>query len=156
MSDVERPIAPARIASSTCARMRSSSAGVACRAESPMTISRIVVCPTFCATLSGIPAFSSRPKNSRIVLQPTVRARSPAAGAEEPPSPVLIVVIPCVSRLSAASPDMRVNISAVCPIMSMKPGETTLPEASMTVRARAESSRPMAAMRPPRTARSAA
>jgi hypothetical protein len=62
MSDVDTPMAPACIPSSTRSFIRCSSAGEACRAESPITIWRTVVWPTVCATLSGVPAGLETPE----------------------------------------------------------------------------------------------
>jgi hypothetical protein len=51
---------------------------------------------------SGNRLFSSNAKNSLIVRQPDFRLSSSPKGASDLPSPQLMVVIPCVSRLRAA------------------------------------------------------
>ena len=70
-------------------------------------------------------------KYSAIVIQPVFFASTASCGAAETPSPQLIVVIPCASRLAAVAGDSSMG-EAVCPIMSMKPGATTSPVASIT------------------------
>src|ERR1700733_9849813 len=68
----------------------------------------------------------------------------------EPPSPVISLVMPCDNLLKE-----RLSISkdsSDCPSISMNPGLTTSPDASMTRLALAPSSVPMAAMRSPRIA----
>jgi hypothetical protein len=75
-------------------------------------------------------------------------------GAIEAPSPVTSVVIPWVI-FDAARPSTS-TLYSDWPSRSMKPGAITRPVASTTRFALAPSSRPMAAMRPSRTATSAA
>ena len=91
---VDRPIAPACMASRTRLFIRSSSSELAWRSTSPRTIRRTWVCPTVCTMLSGIPAFSSTVKYSFMVDQPALAARLASNGASDCPSPALMVVIP--------------------------------------------------------------
>ena len=70
------------------------------------------------------------------------------SGPAEPPSPLISVVMPWKildGRLGATS-----SVSSDWPSMSMKPGATTWPSASMLCRAAALSNRPIAAIRPAR------
>ena len=68
------------------------------------------------------------------------------SGATEPPSPVISVVMPW--KIFDGTCGSTSRVSSDWPSMSMKPGATTCPRASMTCRAGAFVSRPMAAMRP--------
>ena len=68
-------------------------------------------------------------------------------GAIEAPSPVISVVMPCDNLLSE-----RLSTSRAIsdwPSMSIKPGETTRPEASIVRLALAPARLPMAAIRSP-------
>ena len=70
------------------------------------------------------------------------------SGPAELPSPLISVVMPWKildGTLGATS-----SVSSDWPSMSMKPGATTWPAASMDCRAATLSSRPIAAIRPPR------
>ena len=75
------------------------------------------------------------------------------SGAIEPPSPVISVVIPWVILLAARGSTR--TLYSDWPSMSMKPGATTRPVASMRRLARAPERSPTAAIRSPITPTSA-
>ena len=68
-------------------------------------------------------------------------------GAIEVPSPVISVVTPCMI-FDAARPSTR-TLNSDWPSMSMNPGATTSPDASIVWRAGRPASRPIAAIRSP-------
>src|SRR6476661_6315570 len=76
------------------------------------------------------------------------------SGATDPPSPVISVVMPWKIFDGRCGATMIVNSD--CPSMSMKPGATTRPWASIVRLADAPARRPIAAIRPSRMPTSAA
>ena len=70
------------------------------------------------------------------------------SGATEPPSPVISVVMPW-KIFDGRCGSTRI-VSSDCPSMSMKPGATTLPAASIVCFRGGVRQRPIAAMRPSR------
>ena len=76
-------------------------------------------------------------------------SRRSFSGAIDVPSPVTSVVTPCMILLAARLSTRTLNSD--WPSMSMKPGATTSPDASMRVRAIAFERSPIAAIRSPET-----
>jgi hypothetical protein len=72
-----------------------------------------------------------------------------SSGAMDSPSPVISVVIPW--KILEGTRGSTSIVSSDCPSMSMNPGATTSPPASITVPAVAFARSPMAAMCPSRT-----
>jgi len=112
-----------------------------------------------------MPCFSTRAKYSRQVRQSGVIFRwsystlsaltmASLSGAADPPSPVISVVMPW--KIFDGSVGSTSTVSSDCPSMSMKPGATIFPCASIVCFAGAPARRPIAAIRPSRMATSAA
>ena len=165
MSPEARPIAPSSIERPRSVRIRSSSSAVAGRASAPITHERSVPCPTnehtLIAGLTRSTASAYSPNDDQVrftARRASSRSSSasarPLTGALDPPQfPHTTRVTPMCSALSRAS---LTNIaSSECEWMSMKPGATTCPAASVTRAPSAARSRPTAAIRPSRTSTSA-
>ena len=171
MSALPSPIAPSSMPWRIAARIESSLFAGAAPMRIPIAYSRIVLAPTKEPTLGEIPcaciarSHASKPCapwNGLIIASIAVSdalsaSVSALTGATVYASPRISVVTPCVS-LPTSRPSPRRNRSPDCPWMSMKPGATTIPVASMRFAAVALPSCPgrtMRAMRSPLIARSA-
>src|SRR5437764_394917 len=160
MSDVERPMAPSRMAWSTMRSISRISSAVGGRLTSPMTISRGFDAPTKKAKLIALPFFSRVAKYWPSVVH---GARSFGGASEsltagltgpgECPSPVTSVVTPW--RTLASTCGSRSTEYCDWPRRSMKPGATTLSCASSVAVAAVEERSPMATSVSPRTPPSA-
>ncbi len=165
MSAVPSPNAPSSIARRIAARMESRGAPVAAPMRRPMPYSRSVLAPTNEPTFGEMP-FASIARSQVSKPRGPMNRRAAAAAGRSPVRP------PIVCSLTGAAVYASPRISVVTPWvslptlrpspprnpppplwMSMKPGATTIPVASMRRRADRASSeprRPIAAMRSPR------
>src|SRR5712692_5480303 len=155
MSDEPTPSAPSRIALSTCARMRASSAPVGGRSSSATSCMRTVVAPTNDAMLVEMPRATSAWSASSSVVQVMSYLMSPCcssrsffmrsfSGPSDHPSPNTSSVTPC--RMSDCERPSAKSVSVAHDSMLMKPGATARPVASSS-RAPRSVIVPMAAMR---------
>ena len=160
------------MASAMTARMRSSSSAVALPIAMPLPTDRSVPPPRNDPMLGETPAVIMASSQSRKRVHVLTRGRHsssgkgkiacamgsvlrPRTGAGVHASPMISVVTPCVILERQRPSIMSGRMEWLW--MSMKPGQTTMPAASITVAALLRSSDPgaaMAAMRSPRMARS--
>ena len=143
----EAPHAPSATARSTMRVMRSSSSGVATRSVSPTTAPRTLPSPIMAATFTaGLRAFivAAHDANDRSGL-PTNR--------ELPSAPATIVVTPC--RTTDSARGSAESELSPCEWMSMKPGATASPRASISTVPFARMRGATDTMRPALTATSA-
>src|SRR5262249_46051498 len=138
-------MAPARSASSRSACMWESSSAVAGRRSIPTVMTRSVLWPTCITELTetgGKPSRYSANVVSRNVSHGALAARysrsmaavpGSAGAAEKPQLPTTSVVTPW--RIFPSARGLRGSVKSECVWMSMKPGATTWPRASMTRRA---------------------
>ncbi len=161
MSALATPNAPSSIARRTTARMVSSSAGVAGPSAWPLAYARTVAAPRNEPKLTDAPCraiASSQFANPRAPANERNRRASALsvtryiaitwafAGAGVAPSPRIIVVTPCVTMLTTRlSP--RTSADPDCAWISMNPGATTRPRASIRRLALARASHPAGVMR---------
>ena len=156
----DAPHAPSASASSTSCVMCPSSSAVAGRFSFPITMPRTVPSPTIEATFTAgdsvLSASHSLGSASKVCLSSPpacAAAAAPAPGARDDPScPTTIVVTPCLTTDSARGSSHR--LPSPCEWMSMNPGATAIPLASISTPPSA-SPRPIAAMRPSSIATSA-
>ncbi len=136
---VETPHAPSASACATSARIRAISAAVAGRFALPTTMPRIVPSPTIDATLTdgcrrvsddqrSVKRTKRRPSSSDEAPRPTAASRG---APDEPSCPTTIVVMPC--RTSDSARGSSHSDPSPCEWISMKPGATARPFASISV-----------------------
>src|SRR5215470_4037195 len=164
-SPEERPQAPAARASSSMRSMAPSSPAVTGRFSSPAVMSRSVLCPTWRITLTeagGNAATYSAKVDSRnsshgaleARYSRCIAARPGSTGATENPQlPTTSSVTPC--RIFDSARGLSGKVKSECVWMSMNPGATTCPRASITRRAARAELGSTATMRPSSTATSA-
>src|ERR1051326_6629517 len=149
MSAEPMPKAPSSMALRTSVCICSSSPALASPCRIPMTYWRMVAAPTNDPKLTLAPCCSMARSQASNACGPSKRGGAPAAarprlseadmvfslaGAGVEPSPMISVVMPCATWLTTRPSPVR-SAPADWPWISMKPGVTVRPRASMRSRA---------------------